>query len=271
VRLENCASAEQLVATLLIAWSEELNVPARVVVAPPPPSPAPVPEPEAPAKEPEPPVIAGPVKAPVEPIRAVIVGTSAREAPGDLKPALEKDPETILAERREWLVSSFRSNVMLLGGINSGPTDAVMFTGQLELSARLSHFGLLLDGGLETARVRNGPVPFQSTQQWLSVSALAVISPAERIDLQFAAGLRVWRMTGAANVPYVEETAFSAPGAVTSVGASIAIWGALRAHVRGYFSLRARVERFELVNYGQVMTLQPWQGGVLLGLDWRLL
>jgi hypothetical protein len=274
VRLASCASAEQLVATLVMAWSEELSVPPRVVVAPPPP------EPKVPVNEPEPPPVVEviPLAVPIKPrdegavarSRQVIIGVAPSEPVSSI-PALAKDAETVVAERNDWLRSSFRANAMLLGGFNSGPTDAIAFNGQLEISARLRFFGLLLDGGLETARVRSGPVPIQSTQQWLSISALAVVSPADRIDLHLAVGFRAWRITAYARVPSAEETALSAPGAVVSIGASLAIWGPIRAHVRGFLAVRTRAERFDLVNYGTVMTLQPWQGGVLIGIDWRLL
>ncbi len=258
VRLESCSSAEQLVATLVLAWAQELPAPPRVVTVTPPPA--------------EPPPRADPPP-PEEPV-AVVEAVPEEAARKVLRPAEPYKPEVAPPppELPSYLPEFFSSHAALFGGFGAGPTSDVAFTGQGEITAMFGRFGAAFDGGFETTRSASRPVPIQSSQAWLSLSAAAVVTLDERLNLHFALGARVWMITTHAGLAdNARGVSLAMPGGVAAAGLSFFLLGPVRLHVRGYFAMRVRAENFEITNYGTALTLQPWQGGLLLGLDWRFL
>ncbi len=156
----------------------------------------------------------------------------------------------------------------LLGGVGLGPTSAAAPLGGLHAGLWLGRWGLLLEGGLEGAReATQAPARVWAARQWLSLSARVAFRPLDAVTLDLAAGARGWRIAaGSSGVDGARETALFTAGGVVSAGASWRLAGPIALHARLFGALRGQAETFVIDDLGPVLTLQPFEAGLTLGL-----
>lgn len=262
---EDCEAIERVLAALIASWSQQLPT---VVEPKPPPLQVKVPKVTAPVpvpSEPEP---------EAEPVRIV-------EAPPQPEPsAVPRQPFRVPAvEVAAPLVSPpasstlpFTLDAAALGGGGLGPTAAVAGLGQLQVGFLVGRLGALLEGGLESSRSGStaSGARVESNTQWLSLSARLGFRPAQRLRLDLALGFRLWRITAQGlNTFDAQSLELLGLGGVLSGGASFQLIGPLALHLRAFASLRATRPRFLINGFGPVLTLDPFEAGLLLGLELR--
>jgi hypothetical protein len=272
-----CAGVERVVAALITSWS--LQLPSPEVTehrrAPPVAVPTTVPPlPPEPAAETPPEVL--PVQVhPDEPVQApptrrpLHAGPSAPELP-------ERPPEVAspLAKSPEQSTSVWTLDVAALGGGSLGPTPTPSGVGQLNVALSLGRFGALLEGGLESVRSATStlaPTRVESSAQWLSLSGRVRFEPHVRLTLDLALGFRLWRIAAQSfNAVDARPIELLGLGGVLSAGLSFRVAGPVSVQLRGFTSVRSSRPRFLIDGLGPVLTLDPWEGGLLLGLEVRL-
>jgi hypothetical protein len=163
-------------------------------------------------------------------------------------------------------------DVGALGGGGYGPTSVIAPFGQLQVAFSIGYIGALLEGGFQAARSAEfESIHVDTSTQWLSLSPRLRFNPHERIQLDVAAGLRVWRITAeSSNLTRSESTAFAGVGGVLSAGASFKVIGPMSVVLRGFGSVRGSRPRFLVDGIGEVLVLGAWEAGLMLGVEFRL-
>ncbi|HEY1086490.1 MAG TPA: hypothetical protein VGE37_02305 [Archangium sp.] len=157
----------------------------------------------------------------------------------------------------------------LFGGGAVGPTSDVVTSGQLLVALGVKRIAAVADVGLQTSRL--GEVGFARVQvstQWASLSGRVRFVPTERLELEGSLGVRGWRFEAVSNSPVASTVVFGI-GGVATLGASLRVAGPVALHARAYGSLRSQSDRFVLANVGPVIELQPWELGLLIGIEVR--
>ena len=121
--------------------------------------------------------------------------------------------------------------------------------GWAENGVRLSRLGL------KTGVVLLGVL--YSWQELANLAGLSVVMIAAFV--LGSVGMVLW-MGARRNIP-------NSMGGVLSAGASYQIAGPLSVHLRAFTSLRSSRQRFFIGGVGPVLELDPWEGGLLLGLQ----
>ncbi len=287
----SCGPVERAIALLVSSWVKQLPVPAAkpapaargevalesVAVALKPLSePTPVTSTEAPSDEPTPaadePVATFPAAdEPVATFPAADepVGTFDDEddTDGEVAPAVAR------AEVQSPPESSATVDLSLLGGASVGATPQVAGTGTLGVTLGFGRLGAGLDLGFESIRAADiAPARVETVSKWATASAVLLFQPIDRIGVDFSAGLRVWHINAVAlNVFDSAPAGLWAVGGALTAGGRLRLGAGLSAELRVVVSVRHRPEVFSLEDYGEVMTLEAVQGGLLLGLSWRAL
>jgi hypothetical protein len=269
-----CAGVERVVAALISSWS--LQLPSLEVTEPRRAPPVAAPSRVAPVTaEPTVETSLEPLPTPVQPDEPMQAPPSRRPLPAE-RSAPEPPPEVSLplAKSPEPSASPWTLDVAALGGGSLGPTPTPSGVGQLNAALSLGHFGALLEGGLESARSATStlaPTRVESTAQWLSLSGRVRFEPHVRLRVDLAIGFRVWRITAQSfNAVDPRSIELLGLGGVLSAGLSFRVAGPVSLQLRGFTSVRSSRARFLIDGLGPVLTLDPWEGGLLLGLEVRL-
>lgn len=267
-----CEAIERVVTALITSWSRQLpsaetgerkpSPPATIRPIPPvsvEPVAEPQPETDGAHPDDQPPPLP-------EPPPALTPGPSAPPQP-DPRPEVSR-PLPTPPEPSAW---PFTVDLAVLGGGSLGPTPTVSGVGQLHAGAALGRFGALLEGGLEIARSASlASARVQTSTQWLSLSGRVRFAPIDRLRLDLALGFRLWRIAAQSfDTLYPQSLELLGLGGVVSVGTSFQLIGPLSGHLRAFTSVRSRRDRFLIDGLGPVIELQPWEGGLLLGLEVR--
>lgn len=267
----SCGPVERAIALLVSSWVKQLPAPAAkpapaargevalesVAVALKPLSePTPVTSTEAPSAEPTP--------AADEPVATF---DDEDETEGEVAPAVAR------AEVQSPPESSATVDLSLLGGASVGATPQVAGTGTLGVTLGFGRLGAGLDLGFESIRAADiAPARVETVSKWATASAVLLFQPIDRIGVDFSAGLRVWHINAVAlNVFDSAPAGLWAVGGALTAGGRLRLGAGLSAELRVVVSVRHRSEVFSLEDYGEVMTLEAVQGGLLLGLSWRAL
>lgn len=261
---EDCDAIERVLAALIASWSQQLPT---VAETKPPPLQVKVPKVTAPALVPPEPEL--------EPEHIVEAPPQPQQAPAPRQPL-----PVPAAEVTASLVSSpasttlpFTLEAAALGGGGLGPTAAVAGLGQVQVGFFVGRVGALLEGGLETTRSASSSsgARVESNTQWFSLSGRFSFTPAKRLRLDLALGFRLWRITAQGlNTFDAQSLELRGLGGVLSGGVSFQLIGPLALHLRAFASLRATRPRFLINGFGPVLTLDPFEAGLLLGLELRL-
>lgn len=163
--------------------------------------------------------------------------------------------------------------VIVLGGVAYDPlhvlpgSQVTTGTGQLALRGAIGRWGLLLDGGFDSARSHTiSTATATGSTQWLSLSLSVAFQPLERFSFDLALGVRGWRLAAVStgvDVP-TENSQFTG-GGVFSVGLNLQIVGPLHLQLRPWTSLRAARVHFTVDPLGPILPIEPWTLGVLAG------
>ena len=259
---EDCEAVERVLAALIASWSQQL--PSVVETKPP-------------AIQPrtEKMTAPSPVAPEPEPVRDVEVPPQPEPPPARREPL-----QVPVAEVTQQLVSPpppstlpLTLEIAALGGGGLGPTAAVAGIGQLQVGVFVGRVGALMEGGLETTRSASSSsgARVESNTQWLSLSGRLSFTPADRLRLDLALGFRLWRITAQGlNTFDPQSLELLGLGGVLSGGASFQLIGPLALHLRAFASLRATRPRFLINGFGPVLTLDPVEAGLLLGVELRL-
>ncbi|MGV3619894.1 MAG: hypothetical protein ACO1OB_03700 [Archangium sp.] len=162
-------------------------------------------------------------------------------------------------------------DVIALGGIGndslSQPEPVTTGIGQLALRGAIGRWGLLVDGGFDSARTRTiGDITATASSQWLSLSFSVAFQPLERFSLDLALGVRGWRFGGTATgVDNPSFQRFLSLGGVLSAGFNLKLVGPLHAQLRPWLSLRGNRGAFVVENVGTFIPIEPLTFGALLG------
>lgn len=276
--VDACAAVERVVTALIASWSLQLPSPEVAETrAPQPAARAPqrvrpvieVPEKHEPAVEAAPPVVA-----------AEVVSTPAPTPtpdPAPIRVVFSALPRVALPEPSDsapeppsaWPLSL--DFAALVGG-SYGPTSDLTAVGQLHAALSFGRLGLLLEGGFQSARsAEQNAIRIESTMQWLSLSGRTHFNPHPRLRLDLAVGFRVWRIAAQSiNAATPKSLDLAAFGWVASAGASFRIFGPVALQLRAFGSLRNNHPRFVIDGAGPTLDLQPWEGGLILGLEFRV-
>lgn len=261
---DECGAVERVVAALIASWSLQLPAPE-------------APEPKRAARSIAVAVVtAEPIVEPAAPVEEQTPPPAA--PPPDRKPlaiAVEETPrlEVAIEPPVKPAETLFELDLAALGGGSLGPTPSVAGVGQLHLGLSLGRFGLLLEGGLQSARSSSeiDSMRIESSTQWLSLSTRVSLQPAPRLRFDFGLGFRLWRIAAQSfNTVNPRAVELFPAGAVASVGATVRLAGPLSLVARVFTSVRSNYPRFFIDGLGPVLALQPWEGGLLLGLEVRL-
>lgn len=133
--------------------------------------------------------------------------------------------------------------------------------------------GAGLDLGFESIRAADiAPARVETVSKWATASAVLLFQPTDRTVVDFSAGLRVWHISAVAlNVFDSAPAGLWAVGGALTAGGRLRLGAGLSAELRVVVSVRHRPEVFSLEDYGEVMTLEAVQNGLLIGLSWRAL
>ncbi|MEW5737905.1 MAG: hypothetical protein AB1938_03210 [Myxococcota bacterium] len=144
--------------------------------------------------------------------------------------------------------------------------------GSLWVAAFRGRWGLVLEGGLESARVESlAPGRVWAAMQWLSLGPSVVFRPWAHWRIDVTLAVRGTRLeAGAEGYPSNDRTVLFAFGGVASGGVSRQLVGPLWAQLRAFVSVRTPAEALTVANAGTV-SLGPWEAGGLVGLsvDWE--
>lgn len=262
--LDDCPAVLRVTVALISAWAATPT--SETVDAGPPP----VPMKPAPIAEivstPEPsPIIVRALETPPAPIEALNLdaGTPEPDAGSELTP----DDAGIPLALEVVSVDAWRLEAAGLGGFNAGPSPAITFAGSLLAGLSLRRWGVLLEGGLETARTaRQDPIEVSASLQWVSVSVRAVFEPLSSVSVDVALGARGWRLAASATgvttaFDQVELTA----GPAVSAGLSWHLAGPLFVHFRPSAAWRVQQFSLKVEPAGQLLLIGPWSVGASLG------
>lgn len=262
-----CDAVERALVVLIASWSRQLPVvtpPSPVVAAPPPPVLAAPPLPREGLSEP---VVEEPA---VELLEVPDAEAIAPEEPVAVAEAASR-PSSVL-QLAQPAPSTERPLVLdlgLFGGGAAGPTSDVVTSGQFLVALGVKRIAAVADVGLQTSRL--GEVGFARVQvstQWASLSGRVRLVPTDRLELEGSLGVRGWRFEAVSNAPAASTVVFGI-GGVATLGASLRVAGPIALHARAYGSLRSQSDRFVLANVGPVIELQPWELGMLIGIEVR--
>ncbi len=218
---------------------------ALVVPVPEEPTPSPEPEVQVPPEEPPP---------PPQPLATVQVTQPSPPQP---------------ARTTTWPMTL---TVGALGGGGYGPTSTIAPLGQLQVAFSIGRLGALLEGGLQTTRAAEvASIRVETTTQWLSLSPRVHFNPHERLQLDVALGLRLWNIGAqSSNATLSKHLDVFAWGGVLSAGASYRVVGPMSVTLRGFGSVRNSRARFVIDGVGPILDLEPWEAGLMLGVEFRL-
>lgn len=166
-------------------------------------------------------------------------------------------------------------DIIALGGIAndplSTPEPVTTGIGQLALRGAIGRWGLLIDGGFDSARTRTlNDVTATASSQWLSLSFSVAFQPLERVSLDLALGLRGWRFGATATgVDAPSFQRFLSLGVVLSAGFNYQLIGPLHVQLRPWLSLRGSRGAFLVENLGTLIPIEPLTFGALLGVMLR--
>lgn len=273
-----CAGVERVVAALITSWSLQLP-PAEVIE----PEPRRVPMLGAPSSLP--PVTPEPaVETPPEPLLAQVQANELVQVPPARRPLrsgpsvseLRQPPPEVSSPlaKPQPSASAWTFDVAALGGGSLGPTPSLSGVGQLNVGLSFGFLGALLEGGIESVRSATSavaPTRVESSAQWLSLSGRVRFELHARLRLDLALGFRLWRITAQSfNAVDPKSIELSGLGGVLSAGLSFRVAGPVSLQLRGFTSVRSSRPRFMIDGLGPVLILDPWEGGLLLGLEVRL-
>lgn len=262
-----CAPVERALVVIITSWSKQLPV-VPVARAASPPEPVAAAAPPTPPPEPEPVAEEGPVP---EVEALVEVEVPVVEAPPVLdRPVIVGKPLVASPPPREAQASSLVIDAALLGGAAIGPSTSPTMSGQLSLGAGIERIGAVIEAGLQSAHASElNRTRVEVSLQWASVLARVRFRPIDAIQLEASLGPRAWRLSAISTGPDA-STNVVVFGGVAALGGSLRIAGPFSVHARWYGSLRSQIDRFVVADVGPVLELQPWETGLLLGVEVRL-
>ena len=162
---------------------------------------------------------------------------------------------------------TWRLEAAVVGGINAGPSPGVTVAGSVLAGLSLGRWGVLLEGGLESARTaRQDPVQVSASLQWISISVRAVFELLSSLTFDVALGARGWRLAArATGVTTAFDQNELTAGPALSAAISWHLAGPLFVHLRPSLAWRAQQFSLKVDPVGQVLLIGPWSVGAALG------